>query len=102
MAIGTKVVCIGGIIAFAILAGKLTPERKPIVGCPDPRSTYSRDMEDQIQELCIFGLSRTEAVNGLNVVYRTPGINPQAAADIVKTGANIAARQNNPDPWKTR
>jgi hypothetical protein len=57
-------------------------------------------MESQIQELCVWGLGRDEAISGLESIYRLPGINHDAAVKLVQLGADLAAHHANPDPWK--
>ena len=61
---------------------------------------YSNQMKSQIQELCVAGLSREEAIQNLQIMYRTPGINPERAVELVKLAKAISLHKQSPDPWK--
>jgi hypothetical protein len=61
--------------------------------------TYSKQMKEQIYDLCAAGLTQTEAITQLQSVYRK-GIKPDMAVQIIKTGRDLEAMRQNPDPWK--
>jgi hypothetical protein len=96
--LATTIMCVVGLASFI---GTITrpPSDEP-TGCPSTHSKYSPKMESQIQELCVWGLGRDEAISGLESIYRLPGINHDAAVKLVQLGADLAAHHANPDPWK--
>jgi len=77
------------------------PPAMPPIVCSVGDLPYSGKMKSQILELCAFGLSRSEAIDDLQQVYRmSPMFNPELAVRIVKLGHNIDALRN--DPFRAR
>lgn len=62
--------------------------------------SFSKEMKSQIRELCSSGFSREEAIQGLQIMYRTPNLDPSSAVELVKLAKLISLRSQNPDPWK--
>jgi len=65
-----------------------------------PKREFSDRMEAQIKELVADGFSRREAIAGLQEVYQSPNLNPEAAVRIVKMARNIETIKRSPDPWR--
>lgn len=66
---------------------------------------YSDIMKAQILQLCGDGLSFSDALNSLLVVYKTPGVNPDTAAQIVRSERKLGPWRGavaDPDPWRKR
>jgi hypothetical protein len=59
--------------------------------------SYSRQMKEQIYDLCAAGLTQTEAIAELQSVYRR-NIKPELAVQIIKAGRDLNTRTA--DPWR--